>query len=88
MTTEIRTSSGFCCVIDEDALNDMELLEDLEALDQGNPLRVPSALHRLLGDDGKKAIYDHVRTDDGRVPVDRVSTELAEIFGALKSKKK
>ena len=44
MATEIRTSSGFCCEIDEAAINDMELLEDLEELDQGNPLRVPSAL--------------------------------------------
>ena len=34
MATEIRTSSGFCCEIDEAAINDMELLEDLEELDR------------------------------------------------------
>ena len=62
MATEIRTSSGFCCEIDETAINDMELLEDLEELDQGNPMRVPSALRRLLGEQGKRALYDHLRT--------------------------
>ena len=83
MATEIRTSSGFCCEIDEAAINDMELLEDLEELDRGNPLRVPCALRRLLGEQGKRALYDHLRTESGRV-----SVELAEIFGGLKSKKK
>ena len=83
MATEIRTSSGFCCEIDEAAINDMELLEDLEELD-----RVPCALRRLLGEQGKRALYDHLRTESGRVPVDKVSVELAEIFGGLKSKKK
>ena len=87
MATEIRTSSGFCCEIDEAAINDMELLEDLEELDRGNPLQVPSALRRLLGEQGKRALCDHLRTESGRVPVDKVSVELAEIFGGLKSKK-
>ena len=90
LTVDVPRSlfKGPSCEIDEAAINDMELLEDLEELDQGNPLRVPSALRRLLGEQGKRALYDHLRTESGRVPVDKVSVELAEIFGGLKSKKK
>ena len=79
---KITTASGFECEIEDEALNDMELLEALIGLDQGESDKMPFVLNRLLGEN-KKAMYDHVRTETGRVPVDKVSAELAEIFKVL-----
>ena len=43
-----------------------------------------SAVCRLvLGKAQRKALYDHLRTEDGRVPADQVSAALNEIFLAL-----
>ena len=34
----------------------------------------------LLGAEQKKALYDHVRTEDGLVPTEKVMTELTQIM--------
>lgn len=85
--TNITTSSGFECSIDEAAMNDMELLDELVALDRGDVLVYSSVLSRLLEPVDKARLYDHVRVN-GRVPIDAVSQELGEIFGALNEGKK
>lgn len=85
--SRIETASGFVCEVDESRLDDMELLENIVALDKGDVLVLPDTLTRLLGAEGKKALYDHVRKD-GRVPMEAVSTELEEIFRGLKEGKK
>lgn len=79
---QITTATGFTCEIDDDALNDMELLEGLIGMDNGDANMMPFVMDRLLGEN-KKALYDHVRTEAGRVPVDKVTAELAEIFKVL-----
>ncbi|MEA4965384.1 MAG: hypothetical protein VB055_06145 [Oscillospiraceae bacterium] len=86
--THIETTSGFECDIDESALNDMELLDDLIALDQGDVLQFPTVIRKFLGPDDKKRLYDHLRGEDGRVPVDAFGVELADIIKGLQDKKK
>lgn len=86
--TEITTASGFRCAVEEDALDDMELLEHLISLDSGDGTALPALLSQLLGKDGKRSLYDHVRTDRGRVPAGAVMAELGEILEALKTRKK
>lgn len=85
--TSIKTSSGFSCDVDESAMNDMELLEDLAAIDGGDIAVLPSALSRIVGSENKRKLYDHVRVN-GRVPIDSVSQEIGEIITQLGSKKK
>ena len=87
MTTEITTASGFCCRVDEDALDDIELLETLSKLDQGDVTVLPSTVEGLLGPDGRAALYDHVRTSSGRVPITKVVEELGDIMQGLKGAK-
>lgn len=74
-----KTKSGFKYQIDEVKLDDMELF-DLFAEVDTNPLLFPKILSEVLGEEQKKALYDHCRADDGRVPVDTVSAETREIF--------
>ncbi len=73
------TRSGFAYEIQDEALNDFELLEQLSDLED-NPLYLPKVITKLFGDKQKKALLDHVRKDDGIVPVDLLSVELEDIF--------
>ena len=84
----ITTNSGFTAEVSNEALDDMELFEDLVELDRKNMSVMPRVLERILGSEGKKALYDHCRTEGGRVPMTAVFTEVGEIIGGLKSGKK
>lgn len=74
-----KTKSGFSYEIDEKALNNFELLEMLGDLED-NPLLLPKVIKIVLGEKQKKALYDHVRDEDGRVPTEKIEIELVEIF--------
>lgn len=74
-----KTSTGFVYKINENALNNFELLDLFAEVDE-NPLLLPKVLNMLLGEEMKKKLYDHVRLEDGTVPVDKVSNELMEII--------
>ena len=84
MTTEITTKSGFRCTVDEDAMDDMELLTDLTALDKGDTTALPSVIDRLLGSEGRAALYEHIRTSSGRVPITKAVEVLSGIIEGLK----
>lgn len=79
MAKKIKTSSGFSCTIKPECLEDMELIELLAVIDD-EPLVITKVLDKILGEDMKKKLYDHVREESGRVPVQAVSKELSEIF--------
>lgn len=74
-----KTKSGFSFEIDDKALDDMELLEDLVAVD--NDLsKLPELLNKFLGVEQKKKLYDHVRTKKGNVPIKKVADLFMEIL--------
>lgn len=81
------TRSGYEFSVPEDVANDMELFEALCDLDNGDATAVVPVVRRVLGDQ-KKALYDHLRTDTGRVPVEKVAEEIADILAAVKDGKK
>lgn len=80
---EGKTKAGFAFKIKYNNLNNMELLDVLEEVDE-NPLAIATAINMLLGKDGKKALYDFVRLEDGTVPADLVIGNLMEIFSNIK----
>lgn len=80
-----RTKSGFEFEIDRGAI-DMELLDELADM-QDNPALTGRVLARLLGKDQKRALYDHIRDENGRVPIGRAAAELVDIFGAFENGK-
>lgn len=79
MSAKKKTSTGFVYEINENALNNFELLDLFAEVDE-NPLLLPKLLNMLLGEEMKKKLYDHVRLEDGTVPIDKVSNELMEII--------
>jgi len=78
-----KTKDGFEIELSEDALDDAELLDALGGMQDGNVFDMSHLTLRLLGKEGRKKLYDHLRTEDGRVPADQVSAALNEIFLAL-----
>ncbi len=82
-----KTASGFEFEMDDQALNDMELIEDLMQVDKGDVTALPGVLKTLLGEEQKKKLYDHVRNEKGRVPMDLLAKEVTEIFKASKTVK-
>ena len=74
-----KTESGFKFELDEENLNDMEFIEMMANAEQ-NPLAYPRMLERMLGEEQKKRLYDHVRTKEGRVPPDLIDKEVEQIF--------
>lgn len=83
----VKTPSGFELDIDEKSLDDMELLDMIAELMDGNTLRLPKILTKICGNDGKKQLYEHCRDANGRVPSEAISKEIADIFEGLQEKK-
>lgn len=78
------TASGFAYEITDDALNDWELIEDLARIDAGQPGTMVSALRRLIGEEGYKALKEHCRGQNGRVAASTMMHELEDIFNTAK----
>lgn len=76
------TKSGFHFRVDENAMNDMELVDILADNTMDDCFRMSHVLRKLLPGEQRKALYDHVRVD-GRVPVDAVVSAVEDIFTAM-----
>lgn len=79
---KITLDNGFKAKVETDAMDDMELVEKLAALED-NPLLLPAIITHVLGDEQKRALYDHLRTEAGRVPVAAVNEALQDLFEKL-----
>lgn len=79
---EITTSSGFTWEVDPEIGNDMEVIDEFTKIVTGTADFVPADfITRLIGEDGKKALYDYHRDKKtGRVPADKVGPDLADIM--------
>lgn len=77
-----KTSSGFAYELPENAIDNMELVDALAETTENNPVAVSRVCRLFLGDSLRKRLYDHLRTEDGRVPIEALSNELGELFAA------
>ena len=76
-----KTSTGFEFDIEDERLDDMELVDIMAEIDE-NPLLMPKLCKMLLGDEQKKRLYDHLRSEDGRVPIEATTNAIQEIFNS------
>lgn len=78
------TRSGFRFTLAQDAAKDMELVDDLAALDAGtDPFAMSRVCLRLLGKDQRKRLYDHIRGENGRVAPQTLFQELTDVFTGM-----
>lgn len=82
------TESGFQFELEEDVLDDYELWEDLIDVEEGRSTRIASVANRMLGQDQKKAMLDHLREDGGRVPIRKVFGEIGDIIRKVREQEK
>lgn len=76
-----KTSSGFEYQIEDDARDDMELLEAFMEIDDGKIGALRKVIKSLLGDEQKTALYDfHRDKKTGRVPASKIMADLSEIL--------
>ena len=84
-----KTKTGFIFEIEDNALDNMELLDAIAEIDnEENPLAISKVINLLLGKEEKKKLYNHCRAEDGRVPIEALVQEVAEIFESLGEKGK
>lgn len=76
-----KTSTGFEFDIEYERLDDMELVDIMAEIDE-NPLLMPKLCKMLLGEEQKKRLYDHLRSEDGRVPIEATTNAIQEIFNS------
>lgn len=70
--------------VPSDALDDFELLDDLNALEQkGDATRLPAVLRRLLGEQWRDAMDVMRNTETGRVSIEAGSEFVMDLMGAL-----
>ena len=77
------TKTGFEFEVDEKAADNMELVDALAGVEENDPLALSRACLLLLGKTLRGRLYDHVRDENGRVPIEAASQELVDILGAF-----
>lgn len=80
------TSTGFEFDVDQKRLDDYELLEDLADMTDGKEGKIVSVINRLLGEEQKEKLKNHLRDEDGRVAASSMTQEIMDVFKALKAK--
>lgn len=84
---EVTTKSGFTAEINENAFDDMRFLDLVCDMDDGKPQALRGMIKLILNADDEKRLYDHVKTDDGRVPVSALNAEMQSIMEGVGAKK-
>lgn len=74
------TKSGFSYEISEDVFDNMELVDTIADATENDPVAVSRLVRLVLGTEQRKRLYDHLRTEDGRVPTKAVFETVGEIF--------
>lgn len=80
---KVKTSTGFECELDNKVVDNMELVDALSDMQSDDDVLAISRVMTMLLGKNKQALYDHVRTKDGRVPIAKISQEITEIFASF-----
>ena len=62
---KVRLDNGLTLEVQDNALDNMELLDDLVDLDEGNGYAISRVVGRILRKEEQKKLYDHLR-DTGK----------------------
>ena len=79
---KIKLESGVSLSIEDNVLNNMELLDALVAMDEGDWHAMSNTMNMILKPEEKKKLYDHLR-ENGVTKVSKVVDAMKEIFDKL-----
>lgn len=77
------TRSGFSFEVNKNIGDNMELLEALADMSDKDLLAMSRVCKIIFGEKQKKELYDYLRTEDGRVPVEGVNDAIKDVFEAV-----
>lgn len=77
------TIRGVKLSVDPEIFNDLDMLDALDQIQEGNGLRIAGALRKIAGDQ-----YNELRTalrdkETGRIPIDVVGEVFTEIMSGI-----
>lgn len=75
--------NGFKFDVDPTILDDMELIDALAKVQGEDATAISVVVQKIFGEDQRQALYDSVRIENGRVPIQSVVNAVVEIFEAL-----
>ena len=78
-----KTESGFKWEVDENVFDDMELIDAMAAAMGEDPTQISTVVSKIFGADQKKRLYDHVRSENGRVSIQPVADIITEIMVSI-----
>jgi len=75
-----KTTSGFEFEINRDKLDDMEFIDLLADLKDGDYLKFSRIADFMLGKDQKARLYEHIRKVHGQARISLFAEEMKEIL--------
>ena len=75
-----KLKNGFEYEVDENVLDDMEMLDALAEARGEDPLQINVVSKKLLGVEQRKRLYDHLRDETGRVPIEAATEAITDIM--------
>ena len=85
---KVKTSEGLEIEVNKDAFDDMEAIDVLTDLVDGNPLAISRVCNLIMDKNEKKKLYDFYRGNDGKVHVEKFVEVLTEIMTSLGEEEK
>ena len=82
------TKSGFSYEISDNVFDNMELVDTIAEAKEDDPVAISRLVKLVLGTEQRKKLYDHLRTEDGRVPTKETFEAIGEIFASFGQKGK
>ncbi|HGF7640662.1 hypothetical protein LGV83_11620 [Enterococcus durans] len=80
-----KTKSGFSYQIQKEQVENYEFVELIGEVDE-NPTKLPKVLKMLFGKEQTDKLKDHLRTEDGFVPTQKMIEEFSEVLNNPKLK--
>lgn len=78
-----KLMDGFETEISESVTDDWEFLEVLSGIDEGETGLIVKAAKMLLGNEGVKALKEHLRDENGKVSSTAMITALEELLESV-----
>lgn len=80
-----KTKSGFTYQVQKEQVENYEFIEAIAETDE-NASKLPKVLKMLFGKEQLEKLKDHIRTEDGFVPMAKLTEEFADVLSNPKLK--
>lgn len=85
---KIELENGFTCELAEDALDDIDIFDNLVEIQNGNVSLLPETARYLIGKDGYNRLKDTCRDKNGKAKTSDVMAAFGEILKRAGESKK